>query len=540
MVRYSSLLGVALLALKPTQAGADVTATYMHPGTGSTASALTIEVASNGDVRAGNDDRGYYLWTNGQGYEVRPGPGGPTVIRTADTAAARVGKRPASEIMQPWLPVDTVSINGRNGIRYFISGSRHNPGAMPLVISRDPALAMLAVGYRRLATMQESHFPGDDSPERVSFREVIAQGAPIDLLGSQLVSISTTAIPSTRFHVPAEPAAAAPSARAHQEAVSSGANSTVPIAEDISRGEDRFIKRAVWASARLWLLNDRGTLSSVAPGETNRRIETTPGPVADICIAGHAPVILGADGQLSRFEDRSWHAMQRLDLNREAIQALSCTDQRVIAVSRSRIVVSAGGRQRAVNLSTPLIGPIVRTAPFDTGKMLLLGLAEGEWGGGLERIDPSTGVVSEVPGLGGPINGVGPEPGRPGCVVVTVGLVHFFPSGQVVEACGEKVRRLYYKPYSMQTSWPADPPKLPFETVPFYALTANANGLWIAGGDGLYAITAGRPITFQTMPPFERIDGVDISFAVPGLVLVRTDVDAHVSLGGGAPLLVAR
>jgi len=82
--------------------------------------------------------------------------------------------------------------------------------------------------------------------------------------------------------------------------------------------------------------------------------------------------------------------------------------------------------------------------------------------------------------------------------------------------------------------------ELPFETVPFYTLTATANGLWRAGGDGLYAITAGRPMNCQKMPTFERIDGVHISFAVPGLVLAHTDIDAHVSLGGGAPLLVAR
>ncbi len=527
MVRYSSLLSVALLGLVPTRAGADVTATYQSPGATSTAGALTIEVASNGDVRAGNDDRGYYLWTNGRGYEVGPGPGGPTVIRTADIAAARI--RPASEIMQPWLPVDTVSVNGRKGTRYFINGARHNPGAMPLVISRDPSLALLAAGHRRLADMQSS-FPSANSLEHVSFREVIAQGAPIDLLGSQLVSISTAAIPSIRFRLPAEPVAAV-----HAAMDPAAANP-----EDRQQVQDRFIKRAVWASDRLWLLTERGTLSSVAPGETNRRTETTPGPAADICVAGAAPVILGVDGQLSRLEDRSWHAMQRLDLNGEAVQALSCTDQRVIAVTRSRLVVSAGGRQRAVALSTPLTGPIVRTTPFDTGTLLLLGLAKGEWGGGLKRIDTGTGAVSEVPGLDGPINGVGPEPGRPGCVVATVGLVHFLPSGQVVEACGDKVRRLYYKPYTMQPSWPADPPKLPSETVPFYTLTAAADGLWIAGGDGLYAITAGGPIIFQTMPPFERIDGVDISFAVPGLALVRTDVDAHVSLGGGAPLLVAR
>jgi hypothetical protein len=536
MMRYSPLLGIAMLALAPAQAGADVTATYQRPGAAGT---LTIEVASNGDVRAGNDDRGYYLWTKGHGYEVRPGPGGPTVARTEDIAAARAGMRPASEIMQPWLPVDTVSINGRKGIRYFIGGTRHHPSAMPLVISRDPSLAMLATGHQRLVAMQESGFPGADSPERVSFHEVIALGAPIDLLGSQLVSISTTAIPSTRFRVPAEPAAPAP-AHEGRTAVPAATDPVAPTPEGGQRGQDRFIKRAVWASDRLWLLTERGTLSSVAPGEINRRTEATPGTVADICVAGAAPVLLDADGQLSRLKDRSWYAMERLDLGGEAVQALSCTERRMIAVSRSRLMVSAGGRQRVVALSTLLTGPIVRTAPFDSGTTLFLGLAKGEWGGGLERIDTVTGTINEVPGLGGPINGVGPEPGRPGCVVATVGLVHFFPSGQVVEACGDEVRRLYYKPYTMQTSWPADPPKLPVETVPFYTVTATADGLWLAGGDGLYAMTAGRPITFRKMPTFERIDGVDISFAVPGLVLVRTDVDAHVSLGGGAPLLVAR
>lgn len=538
MVRRSSLLGFVLIALAPAQASADVTATYQRPGAVGTAGALTIEVASNGDVRAGNDDSGYYLWTNGQGYEVKPGPGGPTVIRTADTAAALAGVRSTSEIMQPWLPVDSVSINGRKGTRYFINGRRHNPGAAALVISRDPSLAMLAAGHRRFESMQASSFPGTDSPESVSFRRLLALGAPIDLFGSQLISVSTAVVPPTRFRVPAEPVPAA-LVREQQQAVRAATGPT-PTAEDRQHELDRFIKRAVWASNRLWLLTERGTLASIAPGERTRRTEPTPGPAMDICVAGAAPVIIGPDGQLSRLQDRSWRAMERLDLNGEAVRALSCTDQRVIAVSQSRLVVSAGGHLHAVALSTPLTGPIVRTASYDTGTTLLLGLAMGEWGGGLERIDTVTGAVSEVPGLGGPINGVGPEPGRPGCFVATVGLVHFSPSGQVVETCGDHVRRLYYKPYTTQTSWPVDPPKLPFKTVPFYTLTAASSGLWIAGGDGLYAITANHPIIFRKMPPFKRIDGVDISWAVPGLVLVRTDVDAHVSVGGGTPLLVAR
>lgn len=539
MIRRLSLLASALLALAPARASADLTATYQHPGAMGTAGTLTVEVASNGDVRAGNDESGYYLWTNGQGYEVRPGPGGPTVVRTADTASARAGLRPASEIMQAWLPFDAVSINGRKGTRYFINGPRHNPGAMPLVISLDPSLAMLAAGHRRFEAMKASNFPGADSPERISFRKLLSLGAPIDLLGAQLISVRTDVIPPTRFRVPSAPISAV-LVREHQEALRAATIAPAPSSEDRQHGKDRFIKRAIWASNRLWLLTERGTLSSIAPGERSRRTEPTPGPAADLCAADAAPVILAQDGQLSRLQDRSWRAMGRLDLNGEATLVLSCTAQRVIAVSRSRLAVSAGGRRRTMALSKPLTGPIVRTSPHDTGTTLLLGLAMGEWGGGLQRVDTFTGAVSEVPGLGGPINGVGPEPGRPGCFVATVGLVHFFPSGQVVETCGDAVRRLYYKPYTTQTSWPLDPPKLPLQTVPFYTSASASSGLWIAGGDGLYLLTADHPITFRKMPRFERIDGVDISFAVAGLAMVRTDVDAHVSLGGGAPLLVAR
>ncbi|WP_380787792.1 hypothetical protein [Sphingomonas sp. R86521] len=73
---------------------------------------------------------------------------------------------------------------------------------------------------------------------------MIAKGAPIDLLGSQLVSISTAAIPSTRFRVSATPVAAA-LPRKRQEAVRAGTNPSTPTPDNMLRRQDRFIKRAV-------------------------------------------------------------------------------------------------------------------------------------------------------------------------------------------------------------------------------------------------------------------------------------------------------
>ncbi len=538
MLRLAPLLCVALAIVEPTSARADMTATYQRPGS---AGRFVIEVASDGDVRAGEDQDGFFLWTGGVGYEVRPGPGGPAVTRTVDTAAAQKGRQPPWPRLRPWLPVDTVTMDARTGRRWFIDGAEHHQGAQPLVISGDPSLAALASGWRRYDELEHSNYPDEDSPERTSMRKAIAQGLPIEIHGERLVSVSNAAIPPARFSVPAEPI---PAADVHhfweavREATVTGAP---PTPEQSQRERDRSIKHAVWAAGRLWLLTDHGTLSSVAPGERVRRVEPTPFPAAEICVKGGAPVLLsGIDGSLSHLAGRSWSAMGHVDLGGEHVRAISCSTRRIVVVTERGLAIDEGGRRRRVALSAPVPGPVVRTVLHDVGDTVLLGTAAGEWGGVLERIDAATGSVSQVPRLGGPINGVAPEPGRRGCLVATVGLVHFFPSGQIVEVCGDAVRRLYYKPYTMDTHWPADVPKLPFQTVPFYGLVQAGDVVWIAGGDGLYAVVAGRPIAFRKMPEFQQVDGVDVSFAIPGLAMVRTDIDAHVSLGGGAPLLAAR
>lgn len=150
---------------------------------------------------------------------------------------------PASEIMQPWAPVDTVSINAEREPATSLAVPVKF-GAMPPVISRDPSLALLAAGHRRLAAMQQSSFPGADSPECVSFRKVLAQGAPIDILGSQLVSITTAPIPSMRFRIPAEPVAAA-LVHANRAAVRAATTLAAATPEDRQHEKDRFIERAI-------------------------------------------------------------------------------------------------------------------------------------------------------------------------------------------------------------------------------------------------------------------------------------------------------
>jgi hypothetical protein len=45
---------------------------------------------------------------------------------------------------------------------------------------------------------------------------------------------------------------------------------------------------------------------------------------------------------------------------------------------------------------------------------------------------------------------------------------------------------------------------------------------------------------FAPLPRFDKVGGFNVSFAVPGLVVVRTDINARYSVSGSTPLIVAR
>jgi hypothetical protein len=192
-------------------------------------------------------------------------------------------------------------------------------------------------------------------------------------------------------------------------------------------------------------------------------------------------------------------------------------------------------------------------AVYDSGDFVLLGLDLGEWGGGLRRIDRATGHVTTIDSrgeklCGGPLNGdcdpvrgIAPEPGKPGCFVLTIGLEHMMSHGRLAELCGDHVRALYVKPYTIEVAPRTDAADADWDhSVAFYGLAESSAGLWAAGEDGLYRIGPGDAIAFSKLPRFDTVGGVRLSFAVPGLVLVSTDIDARVSRGGDALLLVSR
>jgi hypothetical protein len=316
-------------------------------------------------------------------------------------------------------------------------------------------------------------------------------------------------------------------------------------------GQDAFLTKAVFAEGRLWMRSDAGIVFSVAEGELQRREESLPGAVLDLCTKNGKLVVLTSEADawtLRSREGADWIAETSIDAERR-FGTLHCTAHDVTVVTQNRVFLIRDDRTRAVVLSRPLPGALVSSLYIE-GDRLFVGLNRGEFGGGLVRVDLRTGLVTAVErrtnGLcGGPLNsacdpvhGIAAEPWKPGCVVAAIGLIHMRSHGRLVEICDNDVRTLVSRRYKTGTSEGREE-RNDIGTVAFFGLARSDGVLVAAGIDGVYRVSA-QGFESKPLPPFKDVGGIKVSFDVPGVVLVLTDVNARHSLSGSVPLIVSR
>ncbi|WP_334183301.1 hypothetical protein [Novosphingobium sp.] len=208
---------------------------------------------------------------------------------------------------------------------------------------------------------------------------------------------------------------------------------------------------------------------------------------------------------------------------------------------------------RAVKLSEELQPPFAIGTALINGNTIWIGFNAGEWGGGLRRITRGEGKIEVVEKnqsgelCGGPlntecdpVNGIVASPSNPSCVVAAVGLVHMMSHGRIVEVCDETVRRLYFKPDNPQPPYGKLDKGEPASTTAFFGLTRAGDTVWALGTDGLYRFDGSSSPQFRSLPKFENRGGYQVSFDVPGVVLLMTDVNQRRSLSGAVPIMVPR
>lgn len=161
---------------------------------------------------------------------------------------------------------------------------------------------------------------------------------------------------------------------------------------------------------------------------------------------------------------------------------------------------------------------------------LFVGYNKGEWGGGLRRLETSTGTVSIVQGSGArpcdtrlhpdcaPVVGVIADRQTPGCVLAGTSLAHLgLRRGEVVRVCGDQVSPVFSDPLpvvegSLEFS--------PGQTWPFDGLVVTDDG-WVATGQSRYARSRSGVVTMHEAPPLKLWSGLRLSEPVDGVIFVQ-------------------
>ncbi len=282
------------------------------------------------------------------------------------------------------------------------------------------------------------------------------------------------------------------------------------------------------------------------------------GKVWDMCKSQDLLTVLVDDSEtwtLKQASDDGWRELGSTSVENERLIAMDCdTDQTGAALlTDKRLIEMADGEERSTYLSESITPPYVTATILVSSDSVWLGLNNGEWGGGLRRISRTDGQVETIERnrsgelCGGPlntdcdsVNGLALSPWKPNCVIAAVGMVHMMSHGRIVEVCGETVQRLYFKPFDPQPPRNTFDDGEPSSTIAFFGLAGLPDGLIATGLDGIYRFDEAAAPHFRPLPEFQNIEGYRVSFEIPDVVLVLTQVNARASMSGSVPIMTVR
>lgn len=333
--------------------------------------------------------------------------------------------------------------------------------------------------------------------------------------------------------------------------------------------EDRNYSRGLSLDGRLWLRGGRdGSLASlVLPGGV-RSTHFTDG-VIDLAVSDGKLLALRSlslnpfDTEETfrpaggRFVLSSWTGGGFKDSSPFELpqmpRAVIVIDGSPTVLSPHRMdVLGADGHWR----SKPLQGTI-RDHPIAEPPIVLavnglvyIGHDLGEWGGGLQRLDPTTGIVTDIERRDGkelcsgplnsgcdPVTGLIQAPGAPGCILASTGLGHMTSEqGAIIKLCGDRASVVWEK--ARMEQFPGGPVR---QSEPFYGLVEGSSGeFWILGFDALYRFDGSRAVAVPLPKPVQLGD-VWIRRAIPGhLMVYYHDSRAALSPPEKLPYLVTR
>jgi hypothetical protein len=540
VLNWSFAQAVMLVLALGTPARADLKAIYgAEPGAGHD---LTVEMADDGAMRFTSGDGSYVLILAGQSYSVSAGPGGPIVMtgeamgwqsrrdRENWIVTSFGGSTDAAPIR--YVPAGATTVAGHDGVAYAVPGV----AGTQLVLSDEPALLptghALAAYDRAKAVMWDDP---DHAPENLS--RLYSDHGVLRFWYHELQSISFQPIDRTRFTLPAPPLTLA---ELQADAAKAG-----PAEPDPPAGDRTQVTRAGYFGRTLYTLDTDGRLLARAEGADHGTDVNVPGPVRDFCALGADLHLVTSDPQSTTLSvwtgapDAWVLAAAFVETRRDPFLALDCSGpEAAILTART---IRFPHRQRSSAITGNPLGEGAFPTTLQHDGFLYVGINAGEFGGGLVRF-PLTGGRAEIIDKSEPVTGLALDPASPDCILASVGLVHFAPSGSIVRICGKGIALAYAKPYTLDPDWRFDPahPAEAYPSVAFFSLGDSPDGVWAVATDGIYRFGTAPVPAFTAFPRSFNLAPGGVDWSNPAFVLVPTTMNRRFSVSGASLILVPR
>ena len=317
---------------------------------------------------------------------------------------------------------------------------------------------------------------------------------------------------------------------------------------------------------RLWLRGlqgsvkgSSGSLVSLSLSDDSRNVHFEQG-VLDIekldsdlwvmrCPKPHASEVVLSVWKKGRFEDRATFSLSRKE---QPLALLNSTSGPAVLSTRAiRILSTYKHGWHMTRLKGVLRGGFQYTAALPLSRdAVYIGFNSGEWGGGLQRIDLQTGLITNVERrdtkelCAGPLNsdcdpvtGAISDPQNKECVLVAVGLEHMMSDGRILRVCGNDVDVVFQKSYEVDGFKKGAKLRM---TEAFFGLVRGPDkAFWGITPRAFYRFEAdGSEKDEFALPKPKPVSGIYLSRELPGVIVVFTDANWAVSLSGYTPLLI--
>ncbi|MBU1383438.1 MAG: hypothetical protein KKG14_02625 [Alphaproteobacteria bacterium] len=291
----------------------------------------------------------------------------------------------------------------------------------------------------------------------------------------------------------------------------------------------RSIRKGFANAEAIWLLGESGQVVRFDRRSGERLVLA--GSVADILPEGNRLWALASnEAQGETLRDLRAEEPTPLEVNAigEAIGLFPAGAARPgILTTRTVLLPSAEGDWTRTRLAAVLDGANVTTSDGAGG--VYIGLNRGEWGGGLRRVDATTGSIAFVTEpseelCGGLINpecdpvvGAFPDPDHQGCILTGVGLAHLFSrKGAILRVCGSEITPVFSAPIPQSEGEFPTPGDWPL-----YSLVQTRDG-WIAISDERYFQMRAGEVVEYPVPSLRDWSGLRLGEASDGALFVMS------------------